>query len=167
MKKILILVTAFVAFSLTALAQKYDVPENYVLKEKADYAPYETQFINTTDWLQATPWTTETDKRSIANKFLMDWMEGSPSVSIPIGHAVIELSEKNPDLLLTFMCFYAKYALQHKDGLDKNKAGLEAVKAMLDKYTMEKSHKKDGKLEKLIKINQDGNLESWVNKNLN
>src|SRR4051812_39794304 len=122
MKKILTLIMVIAAFSLTAAAQKYDVPENYVLKDKADYAPYETQFINTTDWLQATSWTQETDKRSLASKFLMAWMEGSPTVNIPIGHTVIELSGKNPDLILTFMSFYTKYALQHKDNFDKSKA---------------------------------------------
>jgi hypothetical protein len=167
MKKILTLIMVIAAFSLTATAQKYDVPENYVLKDKADYAPYETQFINTTDWLQATPWTEEADKRAVANKFLMEWMTGSPSVSIPIGHTVIELTQKNDDLLLTFMCFYAKYTLQHKDNFDKNKASFEAIKAVLDKYTLEKAHKKDSKIEKLIKINLEGNLESWVTKNLN
>jgi flagellar motility protein MotE (MotC chaperone) len=165
MKKILTLFIIVSAFAFKASAQTYEVPKNYVFKAKTDYEPYEPQVISTINWLQATSWDDEKQKQKEANAFLVVWLTGSPSVSIDVSAALIKLTEKNPDLLITFMGGYTKYALQNKTDFDKKKANLEGVKALLDKYKMEKSHKKNKDVEELIKLNQDGTLSNWTDKN--
>ena len=162
MKRIIILLLAVVAFSFTAKAQTFHVPENYTLKEKADYGKYEDDVIKGIDWLQDTPWPLEEQKRMETNAFLMKWIQGSPTVSIEINNSVAKMTEKNPQLLMTFMGGYTKYALQNKTALDKNKANQAGVKAVIDKYVVETDHKNNSLLNKLTKIDKDGKLADWM-----
>lgn len=161
MKKQITLFIAFAAFSLTAMAQQYEVPTNYSFDTKADYKMYEPQIIATTDWLQRTAWKDQRDKRRQARLFFLSWVKGAP-VNVGIGQTVTDLSDKNPELAFTYMTQYAKYSLLHKDDFDKNKANLSALKSMIDKYTMDPSRQKDDEVEKLIQIDKDGKLERWV-----
>lgn len=162
MKKILTLILAIVAFAFTTKAQTFHVPENYILKEKGDYAKYEDDVIKGIDWLQDTPWALEEQKRMETNAFLMKWMEGSPAVSVEINGGAIKITEKNPQLLMTFMGGYTKYTLQNKSAFDKNKANLAALKAVVDKYTLETDHKNNSLLNKLVKIDKEGKLGDWI-----
>lgn len=162
MKKLLILITVITTLGLDSSAQTYQVPTNYVLKEKGDYAKYEQEVISTIDWLQDTPWAVESQKRDDAKAFFMKWLEGSPTVNIEINKAVGNLCTKNPELFGSFMGGYTKYALQNKATFDKNKANKAGVKAILTKYISESDHKKSGDVEKLIKIDKDGKLADWI-----
>ena len=162
MKKILIIITVIMAFGLAVSAQTYQVPTNYVLKEKGDYAKYEQEVISTIDWLEDTPWAVENQKRDDAKAFFMKWLEGSPTVNIEINKAVGNLCTKNPELFSSFMGGYTKYALQNKTAFDKNKANEAGVKAIIHKYISESDHKKNSNVEKLIKIDKDGKLADWI-----
>jgi hypothetical protein len=163
MKKSIFLIPAlFFAFVLTAMAQTYEVPKNYILKTKEDYPKYNQDIINTVDWLQQTSWDEQPDKRKEANSFLIAWVTGSPSVSITVGSPLTKLADKNSALLITFIGGYTKYTIQHPDATDKNAPNVAGLKALIEKYKMEKNHVKDSSVEKLIKIDQDGKLEQWA-----
>ncbi|AYL94063.1 hypothetical protein [Mucilaginibacter celer] len=162
MKKIFTLIIAAITFGLTAKAQTFHVPENYVLKEKGDYAKYEEDVIKGIDWLQDTPWALEEQKRMETSSFLLKWMQGSPSVSIEVNASVAKMTEKNPQLIMIFMGGYTKYALQNKTAFDKNKANLAGVKAAVDKYSLETDHKNNSLLNKLVKIDKEGKLRDWI-----
>jgi hypothetical protein len=162
MKTTLTLLIALTAFSLTTMAQKFDVPMNYVLQTDADFAMYEPQVITTADWLQQTGWKDKRDKRRVARLFILAWVQGAHNVSVTINKAVNDLSDQNPELLFTYTSQYAKFALQHKTDFDKNTANLVALRAMIAKYNIEESHKKDDDVEKLIEINKEGNLAGWI-----
>lgn len=167
MKKILILFVALASLSITAKAQTFHVPEDYTLKEKTDYAKYEEDVIKGIDWLQDTPWPLEEQKRMETNAFLMKWIQGSPTVSIEINSSVAKMTEKNPQLLMTFMGGYTKYALQNKTAFDKNKANQAGVKAVIDKYVVETDHKNNSLLNKLTKIDKDDKLPDWMASDFN
>ncbi|PWK79790.1 hypothetical protein LX99_00250 [Mucilaginibacter oryzae] len=162
MKKTFVLIFAAVTFSLAVKAQTFHVPENYVLKEKADYAKYEEDVIKGIDWLQDTPWALEEQKRMETNAFLLKWMQGNPAVNIEINSSVAKMTDKNPPLLITFMGGYTKYALQNKTGFNKDKANLAGVKAVIDKYVLETDHKNNSLLNKLVKIDKEGKLSNWI-----
>jgi len=161
-RSLFLIIVSFFALTKFAVAQTYDVPKDYQLKVKEDYAKYEAEVINTVDWLQQTSWDDDQDKRKEANAFLMAWITGSPNVTITIGSPLMKLVNKNPDLLMTFMGGYTKYCLQHRDTLDAHAANVAGLKALLSKYQTEKNHKKDSAVEKLIKVDQDGKLEEWA-----
>jgi hypothetical protein len=163
MKKLFSAITiCFLALTFTAGAQSSPAPDNYVLKTKEDYAKYQEAMLKTVDWLQNASWSEPLDNRKPSNAFVMDWLSGSPDVSISVGSPLMKLASKNPELILIYMGNYAKYALQHKTDFNKTQADLVGVKAMIDKYSKESAHKKDSAMEKVVKLDKDGKLEDWV-----
>ncbi|TSD65944.1 hypothetical protein FFF34_000670 [Inquilinus sp. KBS0705] len=150
----------FVCFK--ADAQAYEVPKNYKFKSNADYARYEPDILKTVDWMQLTSWTEEPKKTDEAIQFFLDWVRGTPAVTVNLGQASLRLSDKNPQLGFTYMAQYAKYALLHKDHFDHTKANLEALRAVITKYYKEPTHKKDDDIEMLMSLEQKGQLEQWI-----
>ncbi len=163
MRKLLfIALLGFLVVGKSARAQSYEVPKDYTLKTKEDYTKYEQDVINTVDWLQQTSWDEQQDKRKEASAFLIAWLTGSSTVTITIQAPLAKMCDKNPDLLIIFMGGFTKYALQHKDAQNANAANVAGFRALIAKYQMEKNHKKQSAVEKLIKIDQDGKLEEWT-----
>jgi hypothetical protein len=161
-KLLLVTFVSLLAVCKSATAQTYEVPKDYTLKAKEDYAKYEQDVINTVDWLQQTSWDDQQDKRKEAGTFFVAWITGSPTVTISVGSPLVKLCNKNPELMMTFLGGFTKYALQHKDTPNTNAANVAGLKALIAKYQMEKNHKKESAVEKLIKIDQDGKLEDWA-----
>ncbi|GAA4335146.1 hypothetical protein GCM10023149_42970 [Mucilaginibacter gynuensis] len=148
-------------WAFTTSAQIFEVPD-YKIESKEDYAKYDDDIIKATDWLQQTEWTKEVVIQSNATKFIFDWIEGSPAVTVSISKPLMDLTDKNPKLLMTFMSFYVKYSLQHKAEPDNNKANIYAIKALISKYKTEPTHKKDSDVEKLLKLDAENKLDAWV-----
>src|ERR1700693_2154940 len=107
MKKVFFLtITCFLAVATNTFAQTYEVPKDYVLKAKEDYAKYEQDVINTIDWLEQTPWNEQPEKRDEAKAFYLKWIEGSPTVSVEINSEIAKLSKNNPELFGSYMYGY-------------------------------------------------------------
>lgn len=155
-----------VLFGYNAHAQSSPVPENYVLKSKDDYAKYQDDIVKTVDWLQNASWNDSPENRKPANAFIVNWITGSPDVTVTLGSALIKYTDKNPELLVIYLGNYAKYAIQHKADFNKTQADLAAIKALIDKYNKETTHKKDKGIEKLAQLDQDGKLEDWIRSDL-
>lgn len=157
-----LVITALLLVSFSASAQSYDVPKNYVLKTRDDYAKYEPDVIKTADWLQQTRWKAQVQKTEEANQFLLKWAKGTPAVTIRLIEAVMNLSDRNPQLGFIYMAQYSKYVLEHKQGFDINNANIVAVRALIAKYSAEPLHKPDEDIEHLIELDNRGELNDWV-----
>ncbi|RFZ95226.1 hypothetical protein D0C36_06785 [Mucilaginibacter conchicola] len=152
--------------SLSSFAQQtYEVPVNYTLVAADDYPKYEADVIKTVDWLQQNPWTANEAKAKQANTFLIAWLTGTKAVTLNIDKPLIDLTDKNPPLLVIFMGQFAKYTLEHKDNTDPRAANEAALKAMAEKYEQEPSRQKNSKMEEMIKANKNGKLNSWMKEN--
>nr|WP_294943590.1 hypothetical protein [uncultured Mucilaginibacter sp.] len=145
-----------------AYAQSFEVPKNYVFKTRDDYSRYETDIIKTADWLQQTPWKAQPQKTEEADQFLLKWAKGTPAVTIKLIEAVMNLSDRNPQLGFIYMAQYSKYVLEHKQGFDINNANIVAVRALIAKYKAEPLHKPDEDIEHLIELDSKGELNDWV-----
>jgi hypothetical protein len=143
-------------------AQTFDVPKNYIFKTKDDYARYEPEIIKTADWLQQTPWKAQPQRMEEANQFLLKWAKGTPAVTIRLVEAVMNLSDRNPQLGFVYMAAFSKYVLEHKDDRDPNNANIVAVRAVVNKYQAESAHKPDEDIEHLIELDHKGELNDWV-----
>ncbi len=163
MKPILFLISILFCCQTTKVhGQDYQVPKNYVLKQKDDYPKYEQDVLKTIDWLEQTSWNDQIQKREEAKTFIIKWIEGSPDISIEVNSEIIKLSKNNPELLGSYMYGYTKYAILNKSQFDLIKAKIEGIKALLSKYKFETAHKKNSEVEKLIKLDAEGKLENWV-----
>lgn len=162
MKKIVFFIfSAFIFISFqNTLAQEFEVPTYYKFENIEDYGFYREDAINAINWLETTPLNEEPEKRELINQFLFQWLSGSPSISINIHPYVMDLSNENPDYLMVFMGGWAKHQMQYEE---KNNLKLN----MLGIYSIIKLYKlggvnKDKNLENLIKMDEKGNLEKWV-----
>ena len=147
---------------LKASAQSYDVPQDYHFKTTEDFAKYEPDVIKTADWMQQTPWTSQPQKREEATQFFLHWIKGTPAVTIKLTEALMNLSDRNPQLGFTYMAQFSKYALQHKDSFDLTQATMEALHGLMIKYQAEPTRKSDKDVEALIKLEKNGALLTWV-----
>ena len=145
----------------TARAQNYSVPVSYKMVSHDDFVKYEPDVIRTVDWLQQTPWTEEPQKRRAATDFLFKWIQDSPTITMELMPALMELTDRNNKLLAIFMGAYVKYAIGYPD-YTKDAANFAAVKALIAKYKAEPTHAKDHDIEHLIKLDKDGQLQDWV-----
>lgn len=162
MKKLVSLTLIFITcIGFVSKAQDYQVPVNYKLVTPADFDKYEPQIIETVDWLQDTPWATEVQKQREATAFLFKWIQGTPTITMELMPMLMNITSRNNKLMAIFIGAYTKYAIQHP-GYLKDDANTAAVKALLAKYKAEPAHSKDLEIERLIKLDKDGELEDWV-----
>lgn len=158
-------------------AQTFEVPKDYQLITKEDYAPYEPDIVKCVDWLIATPIDKEREKRADASAFFLKWISGSPTVHVTIDSKIVDfMDEKTPELLLIFMGGWAKNTIEtsnYKNTVAKsqedadgtvagNMAGIEAV---INFYNNNKKLlPKNKNVENYIKLQKKGELKSYIEK---
>jgi hypothetical protein len=166
MKKIL-LMASLVAASIAAQAQGNPVPDDYKLVAPADYARYEKNVIPTIDYLlNAAPDPNSMEQKK-ATAFLINWVSGSPDVSIDIQPEIVNFFEKNKDLLTVFMAGWTKYALQTQKFDDALNGNIEGVKAVTAYYQKNKAlMTPDENVEQYIKMQKDNTLAAFIKKQI-
>lgn len=166
MKKIFFLLL-FITACGSLFAQDNGVPAAYTLKEPSDYARYEKNVLTCIDWLMATPDNTAPDKRKQAGAFLIEWMNGSPDVSISIAPEIVTFAKPNSQLLLIFMAGWTKYALSSRKFEDAYNGNLNGLESVISYYRKNKDYlQKDEHVEELIKLQQKNRLADLVKNNM-
>jgi hypothetical protein len=155
-----------ILISIQALAQTFEVPKNYEFKTAADYAPYEKDIIAAAKWLEATPFNEQTEKRKEVSAFVVAWINGSPNVNVEINETLVELDEKNPGMLVLYMARCARYVLESNYSTDMRAKHKAALRSMVAVYKNNKGINKDKKMDKLVKSEETGKLDEWLEENL-
>lgn len=113
MKNIIIfLFTCVLAFSATA--QTLQIPLNCKLSTKKDYREQESNVLKAIEWLQLTPVDAEKELRELAQSFIVNWIMGSPTVSIELDERLCGAFTENPIILMTYLNGCTKYAIENK-----------------------------------------------------
>jgi len=167
MKKInLLFIFFFLILCNMAFSQSFEVPENYVLKVAADYSKYEQAVIAGAKWLKETPFNEQAEKRKAVSKFLVTWINGSPTVNVELNSMIIDFDKKNEGMLALFMSACARYVLENNYSKDMRAKHRAALRDMIAVYKGGNGIKKDKKMEKLIKSEEDGKIDEWLEENL-
>ena len=177
--KTIITTILFIACWSVLSAQIFEVPKDYQLIAKEDYAPYEPDIVKCVDWLISTPINKEQEKRREASAFLIKWVSGSPTVHIIIDEKNGDfLDEKTPELLIIFIGGWVKktietnnyrntVALAQEDTegiLAGNIAGIEAV---INFYNANKKLlSKNKNIEDYTKLKEKGKLKEHIEKKI-
>ncbi|WP_299339393.1 hypothetical protein [uncultured Psychroserpens sp.] len=156
-------------WSLSFQAQEFNIPDNYSLTSEADYKKHQQDALDAINWLENTPLNEQESKRKNVSAFVMQWLTGTPTVTISVSAYIVEVAEKNPDLLLTFLAGWAKHAIENSRKLNEMEGNVAGMKSVLKVYENNKDSgiKKDRALEKLLKKKSDKDLEKWITKKLN
>lgn len=162
----LILCSAFVLLAENLYSQAFEVPQNYEFKQAADYAKYEKDIIEAAKWLKETPLNEQVEKRKEVSKFVVTWINGSPTVNVEINPTIMDFEKKNEGMLTIYMASSARYVLENNYSKDMRSKQKAALRDMMSVYKTGKGIKKDKKMEKLIKSDEDGKLDEWLSENL-
>lgn len=156
MKRLLIL--SLLCFSNLLTAQEFEVPKDYSLENPEDYTNQRNNVIKAVNWLENTPINQETKKRKEVNAFLMQWLTGTPDVTISLNPEIITFMDC-PDCLMVFMGSWAKYALENKDYKNELQGSLVGIESVIKLYENNKnSIGKNKAIEKYMKLKDKGKL---------
>src|SRR5215207_9747445 len=122
-----VLLISFLFLSSSFFAQDFIVPANYKLTTKQDYNNLEKEVIAATNWLLATPFNQEVEKRKVVSEFILRWVNGSPTVNVELNSTILDFEKKNAGMMVLYMAASAKFVLENnysKDMRAKQKSAL-------------------------------------------
>lgn len=126
-----------------------------------EFIESEEQVLATINWLETTPFDEQEDKREKQKALLFAWLTNSPTVTLELNADVLTFTKKNPDLIIIFMGGWTKYSLENNYSKDNVQGSLAGLKSVIKVYK-NLSLKKDKEVEKLIELDNNGELENWV-----
>ncbi|HMC01805.1 MAG TPA: hypothetical protein VKN14_12285 [Flavobacteriaceae bacterium] len=152
----------FFLFTLSLTAQNFDVPKDYSFEKAEDYSKQRNNIVKAVTWLENTPIGQETEKRKEVSAYLMQWLTGTPDVTISLNTEVITFMDC-ADCLMVFMGSWAKYAITNKDYKNELKASIAGIESVIKLYENNKSViKKNKAIEKYIRLKDKGKLENDI-----
>jgi hypothetical protein len=148
------------------LSQEFRVPKNYELKEKEDYEKYQDDFLAGVKWLFKHSVTHDEKKRARIEKFVSDWVAGSPTVTVELNYDIAPFIRYS-DFKVMYMGAWATNAITNDAYGDVLGNTIYSIKAIVDYYL-----KYNGSLitikslEKYVKLKRKNKLESYIKKKL-
>lgn len=154
--------TLFILFislcTLSLSAQEWKVPENITYENEADYAAQNDNVVAATNYLIDTPVNKIPYKRKATAKYLMEWLTGTPTVTLTISREIVPFLECG-ECLMVYMGSFAKQSILDEKGEEKT-WNYAAVKDVMKFYQSNKAAVgKNKPLEKFIKLEAKGKLE--------
>lgn len=152
------------ASALKAQGQtKFEAPQNVTLNADADYAQYEKAIIEAAKWLEATDLNKEVEKRQQVNGFVLQWLSGSPNVTVDINEPLGALFENNAQILGIYLASYTRNFLEQKSAATKFSAIKAGLTSMMNVYKKGIDINKNKEMDQLIKLS-DKQLDDYINK---
>lgn len=162
----LLLIGCLLLITKNLYSQDFEVPKNYNFKVAADYAPYEKKIIEATKWLKETAFNDKAELRKEVSAFVVTWINGSPTVNVEINPIIMDFNKKNEGMLVLFMASCATYVLENNYSKDMRAKHRAALRDMISVYKSGKGIRKDKKMDKLIKSDEEGKIDEWLAENL-
>jgi len=139
-----------------------DIPQNVELKSKEDYAKYETTIIKAAKWLEETDLNKEPGKRQQVNSFVIQWISGSPDITVDLTEQLGKVYGKNPQLLALYMAAYAGNFIENKDSATKFTATKAGLISIMNVYKKGIEITKSKEMDKLISLTSDNKLDDYI-----
>lgn len=156
------LLTASLIFTYNLFAQNGELLDKLPGDTKEEYIKSEPKVLATINWLENTPMDTEETKRKQQLALLTAWIVNSPTVTIEVDSKILTFTKKNSELLIIFMGGWTRYVLQNSYSKDNFKGNLAGIKSAIKVYKMDNGIKKDKAMEKIITMDENGELEQWI-----
>ena len=157
---LVLIVSIFMGIS--AFAQKFKVPENYVLETKADYKKYDKDIIKCAEWLESENTDANDPKMKGAIEFMVLWVTGCPYVNYNVYVRIDVLLNECPALRVFYMAGWARNVLTNEGKTNKVDNCVAGMKAALKAYKTHKSFNRSNAIDDLVEEERKGNLREWV-----
>ncbi|MGC4035653.1 MAG: hypothetical protein QM764_06800 [Chitinophagaceae bacterium] len=168
MKLIKQLLSIFIltVFSTKSFGQTSDLLDS-LPGTKEEFIQSEKKVLATINWLENTPIDEDPAKHKLQYALLTAWITNSPTVTIEVNSRILTFTKKNNDLIMLFMAGWTKYSLENNYAKDNLQGNLAGIRSAMKVYKQNpKSMKKDKEMEKLITLEEKGELEKWAQEQL-
>lgn len=165
MTKLILLCLLAVIVSHSPCAQGIlcpEIPAKYGWEKAEDYFHDREHVKMVLKWLCKTPYGENIQQRSVANAYVMEWLAGTPEITINVSTSVILGLEENPDILFSLIHGMALHLMEHPNETDPVKLhtkGLETV-AILCNQSKELSG--DSRIKPLLKAYRRGRIREYT-----
>lgn len=166
MKNLILTISLIFFLSISLNAQtKFEIPENLSLKTNSDYAKYNNDVVNAAKWLEETDLDKETAKRKQVNAFIIQWVSGTPDISVDITERLTKLYGENTELMVLYLASYSRNYIENKDAtkFTAMKAGLISI---INVYKKGTDIVKNKEMNKAVKANDNNLLDKFITENL-
>ena len=153
-------------FALAATAQTDSLLQNPLPTTKDEFTVSEPRVIHTTNYLETTPIDKQGDQWRAQAKLLTNWIANSPEVTIELNEKTGTFFKKNPELMFVYMAGWTRYVLQNGYSKDRIQGNVAGIRSAIKVYKAGNGLKKDKEMEKLIRLDESGGLETWVTEQL-
>lgn len=131
-------------------------------KTKNGYLKSEKNVLATINWLERTQLNDNAEKHARQLNLLTEWIITTPTIDVSIDVDIVNFINENAILTTFFMAGYTKYALENNHSKDKVKGSIAGVRTAIKMYKKEATMKDDEAMDKLIELDEKGELEKWV-----
>jgi tetratricopeptide (TPR) repeat protein len=146
--------------------EEVEKEKDFVLETEADFLRYESDVVNGFLYLAKSPVTEKPEQRKTLSKFLVEWILGSPTVSIEISEKISPYLEKSPEYLIHFLGGTAIYQIKTRDLTDRYKSYVAGTELVIIFYNNnKKTLGKNKEIEKLIKLQKKDKLTAFIKEN--
>jgi hypothetical protein len=152
----------FIGIYSNSFAQDSDLLDS-LPTTKEEFIKSEKKVLATISWLENTPLDQDAEKHQIQYALLTGWITNSPTVTLTVNANVLTFTKKNSQLIMYFMAGWTKYSLENNYSKDDAKGSIAGVRCALRIYKKGIGLKKDREMEKLVQLEDKGELEKWVN----
>lgn len=156
----LTLATFFVVSVLASKAQEPELLSN-IPQTKEAFVASEKAVLATVNWLENTPVKTDEEKHRQQYTLLTAWITNSPTVTLEINADLLTFTKKNSELLMMFLAGWTRYALQNNYSKDAVPGSIAGIRCAAKVYKAG-GLKTDKEMQKLIELDEKGELEKWV-----
>lgn len=131
------------------------------LPKKKEFKASEPSFIASVNWIENTPFDEEPEMHAHQYAMIVGWMSDSPTVTITLNGYILNYTKQNKELLSFFMGGWGRYALENNYSEDELQGNLAGLRSMIKIYKTGKL-KQDEAMQKLVELEEKGELEEWV-----
>jgi hypothetical protein len=160
----LTMATFFAVATIASQAQQAELLTE-LPQTKEQFIASEKNVLATINWLENTTVKNEEEKHKQQYALLLAWITNSPTVTIEVNADALTFTKKNSDLLMMFMAGWIRYALQNNYAKDEVQGTLAGIRCAAKVYKAGEL-KKDKEMQKLIDLDEKGELENWVREKL-
>ncbi len=138
------------------------IPENYFWNTAEDYKKDSELVKKVLVWLCKTPLGIDVQQRSVANAFVMEWLAGSPQVTVEIATEKLTFYDKYPDLLFSFIHGVTLLKMEKPNLLDEVALYGQGYETVASLASQSEELSKEAEMKPLLKAYKKNRIKAYT-----
>lgn len=156
-----LILTLLLYFSFSGFGQDFFYLEEIRLKKKTDFIENKSEVIKAVDYLMNTPVNEKNFDRKACTRFIIDYAQKSPFITMTLSSSLTKVYKGNPDILQMYMGLWLKSALNNENKPDRFHE--EYIYKNLSEYCAEGNGiVKTEIIKSLIAAGEEDDIVNWI-----